>query len=55
MKRALLPIQMDIDYIPQLNHPLVQAYIDPDIELDETHINCIYDAIELAYGIMYDN
>lgn len=54
MKSAVLPITLDIDYIPQLNHPIVQAYIDPDIELDESHIDCIMDAIEYADQVMYD-
>jgi len=55
MKSAVLPISLDIDYIPQLNHPIVQAYIDPDIELDEAHMDCIMDAIEYADQVMYDN
>ncbi len=53
MKTPLLPVQFNIDYIPQLNHPLVRAYIDPDVELDQIHIDCIYDAIEEAEDLMH--
>lgn len=55
MRNALLPILLNIDYLPQLNHPLLQAYIDPDVELGESHIDCIADAIEYADKVMYDN
>jgi len=48
MKHALHGFSLDIDLSPQLTHPLVGAFIDPDVELDEVHIQCIYDAIQIA-------
>lgn len=43
-----VPITLDIDYMPHLNHPLVGAYIGVDVEFNEHHINCIYEAIKYA-------
>ena len=55
MRTAFLPVHLDIDCFPQFNHPLVQAYVDPDIELDEVHIKALYDAIKYAESLIYDN
>jgi hypothetical protein len=48
MKHALQGFSLDIDISPQLTHPLVGAFIDPDLELSEAHIQCIYDAVRVA-------
>lgn len=53
MKHALLPIELDIDFMPQLNHPLVRAFISDDVELTESHIDAIYGAIKYADEVMY--
>lgn len=49
----LVPLTIDIDMAPQLNHPLVGAFIDPSLSLSESHINCIYEAIQLAQEMVY--
>lgn len=48
MRTPLQGFSLNIDLSPQLVHPLVGAFIDPDVELSESHIQCIYDAIEIA-------
>jgi hypothetical protein len=48
MMQPLQGFSLDIDMTPQLTHPLVGAFIDPDLELDEVHIQCIYDAVRVA-------
>ena len=53
--KPLDPIIIDIDFTPELNHPLVRAYIDPDVELSESHIQCIYEAIQIAQDMKYGN
>lgn len=53
MNLLLLPIELDIDFMPQLNHPLMRAYVDEDVEFNEHHINAIYEAIEYADKVMY--
>lgn len=55
MKTPVVPIELDIEFLPTLNYPLVKAYVDPDVELDDCHINCIYDAIDYAKSINYGN
>lgn len=51
--KPLNPISLDIDFSPQLCHPLVQAFLDPDVELSESHIQCIYEAIKMAQEMKY--
>lgn len=53
MKSVLMPVELDIDVLPQLNHPLVKAFADIDVELSEQHVQCIYDAIEYADKVLY--
>lgn len=48
MKTPLQGFSLNIDITPQLVHPLVGAFIDPDLELTESHIQCIYDAVAIA-------
>lgn len=48
MMQPLHGFSLDIDLSPQLTHPLVGAFIDPELELDEVHIQCIYDAVRIA-------
>lgn len=48
MKTPLQGFSLDIDLSPQLTHPLVGAFIDPDLDLCEAHIQCIYDAVAIA-------
>ena len=53
--KPLLPVELEIDYFPGLNHPMVKAFISGDVEISEIHINCIYDAIEYANRNLYDS
>jgi hypothetical protein len=50
----LIPFDLDIDMAPQLCHHLVGAFIDPDVELDDCHIQAIYDAIQYARRMQYE-
>lgn len=54
MKVALLPLQLEIEDAPSLNNPLVRIYIDPDLKIEQEHINAIMGAIEYANGLLYD-
>lgn len=47
-------LSIDIDYMPSLCNPLVGGFIDPSIELTESHINAIKDAIAYAQKVMYE-
>lgn len=51
--KPLHGFNLDIDMTPQLNHPMVGMFIDPDLELTESHINCLYDAIQIAQAMVY--
>lgn len=51
--KAFQPIIIDIEEAPSLNHHLVQAFIDPDVELDECHIHAIAEAVEYAKRMLY--
>lgn len=51
--KAFEPIYIDIEEAPSLNHHLVQAYIDPDVEISECHIHAIAEAVEYAKRMLY--
>lgn len=48
MRAVLAPILIDIDYIPELNHPLVQGFIDPEVEVTDMHLEAIAEAVMLG-------
>ena len=49
----LRALTVDIDYMPELCHPLVGAFIDPSLDLTESQTQAIKDAILYAYKLMY--
>jgi hypothetical protein len=53
--KAVRSLTVDIDYMPHLCHPLVGGFIDPDLELTESQINAIRDAIICAQKLMYED
>ena len=50
---ALQGFSLDIDMTPQLCHPKVGMFIDPDLEVTEAHIQCLYEAIQYANRLMH--
>lgn len=48
MNCIFIPIEMDINYLPEMHHPMVKAYLGAGVEFSESHIECIYEAIQLA-------
>ena len=51
---AVVHLEIDIDMTPHLSHPLVRGFIDPTIELSESHIHAIEEAIMYARRLRYE-
>jgi hypothetical protein len=50
---ALQGFNLDIDMTPQLCHPQVGMFIDPEVEISDVHIQCLYEAIQYANRLMH--
>lgn len=50
---ALQGFTLDIDMTPQLCHPQVGMFIDPEVEISDVHIQCLYEAIQYANRLMH--
>ena len=51
--QPLIHFKPDVDQAPELNHPQVGMFFDPDVELTQAHIECLYEAIKYAKRLMY--
>lgn len=51
--KAITDFKLNIDISPNLSHPLVGVFIDPNVEVDEIHIQCIFEAIQYANRLLH--